>query len=220
MAMATKPFFYRSFRTRSLSWLDLNWQEVRKAYAVFINDPSQGILHILAAGRGSRWQNWVEARLARQAEKLAGQPIAIDLETLRQLPETTLGGAYAAHILGHGYDPEGFVTVESRDSWLQRRMAISHDIHHILTGFDSSPVGEFGLAAFVWVQYRDLLNLFVLSHVPWFMVGHPHLIGKTVRAVVQGWQMGQQSQPAIAYPFEQNWQTPVTEVQRELGIVG
>jgi len=166
MAMAMKPFSYRSLGTQWLGWLDLNWREVRKAYAVFIDDPSQGILHILAAGRGSRWQSWVEARLARQAEKLAGQPIAIDLEALRQLPETTLGGAYAAHILGYGYDPEGFVTAESRDSWLQRRMAISHDIHHILTGFDSSPVGEFGLAAFVWVQYRDLLNLFVLSHVP------------------------------------------------------
>lgn len=201
-----------------LYWLDLNWQEVRNAYGCFLDNPSQGILHILAAGSGSRWQTWVEARLATQAQALRGVMVTVDLSALQQLPANTLGGAYARHMVNQGFDPAAFVTPESQNDWLKHRMSLSHDVHHIMTGFDGTPVGEFGLAVFVLVQYHDLLNVFVLSHLPWFLIGHPYLLLKTLAAVVKGFWLGVKSRPVIAYPFEQNWHKSLTQVRRELRL--
>jgi Coenzyme Q (ubiquinone) biosynthesis protein Coq4 len=141
----------------------INWSELRKAYGVFIANPSQGILHILAAERHSNWQKWMIKRLASQASHLQNVDLKINLNSLLQLPEDTLGGAYARHIVTQDFNPEAFVTSEDTH-WVDYRAALSHDVYHIIAGFDGSPVGEFGLAAFALIQYRDLLNVFVLSH--------------------------------------------------------
>lgn len=195
----------------------INWTELRKAYQVFINHPSQGILHILAADRGSKWRQWMLSRLERQAAPLRNSVLRIDLNALSQLPKDTLGGAYAHHILSQGFDPEAFVS-QTETHWLEQRLSLSHDVHHVITGFDGTPVGEFGLAAFVLVQYRDLLNVFVLSHLPWFLIGHPWLLLKTLRLVVKGFRMGLRCPAIVAYPFEQNWHKPLVQVRQELGI--
>lgn len=154
----------------------LNWHELGKAYRIFLNNPSQGILHIIEAARNSNWQKWVQARLASQAENLAGVLVEIDIQELSKLPEHTLGKAYARHIINQGFDPEAFVTPNNNEDWVGKRLALGHDIHHVIAGFDGTPIGEFGLAAYVLVQYGNMLNVFVLSHAPWFAIGNPWLI--------------------------------------------
>jgi ubiquinone biosynthesis protein Coq4 len=196
----------------------INGSELRRAYAVFVDNPAQGILHILAAQQHSLWQHWVVDRLARQAAPLAAVTIAIDIPQLLELPASTLGGAYARHIVSQGFDPEAFQTSASNSHWVSRRAALSHDVYHIITGFNSTPVGEFGLAAFCLVQYRDLLNSFVLSFVPWTCIGYPRQIPQILAAVAKGFWMGCRSLPIFAYPFESNWEKPVEQVRQELGI--
>ncbi|MGB5971986.1 MAG: Coq4 family protein, partial [Nodosilinea sp.] len=178
--------------------------------------PSAGILHIIDAGRHSQWQRWVERRLARQARHLAGRTIAVNLSVLVQLPPSTLGGAYARHMIEQGFDPETFVTDGAQD-WLGQRMAISHDIYHIYTGFDATPVGEFGVAAYTLVQYRDLLNVFVLSFVP-LSLTNPLWIVPLLRALWRGSRMGVRGRAAIAYPPELSWEKPLSVVRQELGL--
>jgi hypothetical protein len=56
--------------THSQPHYHLNWQELRQAYRVFMTNPAQGILHILTAGRYSRWNAWMMARLRQQAESI------------------------------------------------------------------------------------------------------------------------------------------------------
>lgn len=195
----------------------IDGQEVGKAYQVFIKDPSAGILHIIAAARHSRWEHWVEARLARQASALADQQIQIDISALKTLPAHTLGGAYARHIIQQGFDPHAFVQDEQH--WLRQRSALAHDVYHVITGFDGSPVGEFGLAAFSLVQRWDLLNVFVLSHLPWTCLGFVHLVPQLLGSVGRGFWLGWQADPLIAYPFEQNWHKSLSEVRQELGLI-
>jgi ubiquinone biosynthesis protein Coq4 len=194
----------------------INWSEVGRAYGSFMADPAKGILHILAAGKHSRWQKLVMARLRCQAKPIVDRPVNIDLQELVQLPADTLGGAYARHMLANGFTVESFV--DSEDTPFEHRLAVAHDVQHILTGFDSSPIGEFGLAAFMLVQYRDLLNVFVLSWVPWSMLGNPPRIPKLCAALYRGFVGGWCSRPLVAYAFEDNWQRPLKEVRRELRI--
>jgi ubiquinone biosynthesis protein Coq4 len=194
----------------------INWTEVGRAYGSFMADPSKGILHIQAAARHSRWQKLVIARLRCQAKLIADRPVNIDLQELVQLPADTLGGAYARHMLTHGFTPDTFV--DEQDDPFEHRLAVAHDVQHIITGFDSSPIGEFGLAAFMLVQYRDLLNVFVLSWGPWSMIGNPLWIPKLLAALYRGFIGGWHSRPLAAYAFEDNWQRPLKEVRRELRI--
>lgn len=197
----------------------INWSELRKAYSTFRDDPAQGIRHIIAAGRGSRWHDWVNSRLARQAAELENVEISINLVELAKLPEDTLGGAYAQHMITQGFDPEAFMTPgDSRENWVDRRAAICHDVHHVITGFDSSPVGEFGLAAFTLVQYWNLLNVFVLSFLPLICLSDFRLASRLITTTLKGFVMGLDCKPIFGYPFENNWHKPVCEVRDELGI--
>jgi Coenzyme Q (ubiquinone) biosynthesis protein Coq4 len=195
----------------------IDWREFGLAYRVFIANPGQGILHILAAAQNSTWQKWVIRRLSRQAAALYMSDLSIDMPALLQLPADTLGGAYARHMTQQGFDPEAFVR-SNHDDRLTHRLALSHDIYHVITGFDGSPVGEFGVAAFTLVQYRDLLNVFVLSFVPWSMLGFPLQAGRMLMAIGQGFRLGCRCRPIVAYPFEANWPKPLREVRHELGI--
>jgi ubiquinone biosynthesis protein Coq4 len=197
----------------------INWSELRAAYRAFLRDPAAGILHILAAGRHSQWQRWVEKRLERQAAHLAYRTIPVDLNALVQLPPDTLGGAYARHMIAQGFDPETFITDETTEYWLRQRTAISHDVYHIYTGFDASPIGEFGVAAYTLVQYRDLLNVFVLSFVP-LSLTNPLWTLPLLRAMGRGFWMGVRGRAAIAYPVELNWDKPLAIVRQELGLGG
>jgi ubiquinone biosynthesis protein Coq4 len=195
----------------------INWREVGKAYQVFMQSPAQGILHILAAGRHSYWQKLVIARLRRQAQSIADKEVSIDLNVLSQLPTNTLGGAYARHMFAQGFTANSFIDSD-QDTIFDKRLGIAHDVQHIITGFDSSPIGEFGLAAFMLVQYRDLLNVFVLSWVPWSMIGNVRWIPKLLAALWRGLVGGWRSRPLATYPFEENWHKSILEVRQELQI--
>jgi ubiquinone biosynthesis protein Coq4 len=139
--------------------------------------------------------------------------VTIDLEALLQLPEHTLGGAYAREMVQQGFDPKTFV--DQGDSWVSRRMALAHDVHHTLTGFDHSGPGEMGLAAFEFLQSWDLLNAFVLSHTPWALLGNSPRVASLIG---RGLWLGLKAKPLFGYPYEQNWEKPVAEVRRELGL--
>jgi ubiquinone biosynthesis protein Coq4 len=208
---------HRSHPPKACQWplTGINWRELRLAYKTFLGDASTGILHILRAQRHSVWQRWVNRRLAQQAAHLTGRTITIDLTALAELSPDTLGGTYARHMMELGLDPAAFVT--SEDDWLDQRMAIGHDIFHVIAGYDASPVGEFGVAAFSLVQYKDLLNVFVLSFVP-ISLTNPLWTWPLLRALVRGFRMGRTSQPVVAYAVEDNWAKPLREVRQELGI--
>jgi ubiquinone biosynthesis protein Coq4 len=118
-------------------------------------------------------------------------------------------------MIGLGLDPAAFLTPDN--DWLEQRMAIGHDIFHVIAGYDASPVGEFGVAAFTLVQYRDLLNVFVLSFVP-ISLTNPLWTWPLLRALVRGFRMGRTSQPVVAYAVEDNWAKPLRIVREELGI--
>lgn len=195
----------------------INWGELGRAYRSFLPDPEAGIHHILAADRNSNWEAWVRKRLLRKASHLHGRPITVNLAELAALPPDTLGGRYARHMMSLGLDPDAFIGDVEDEDWLDQRMAIAHDLYHIVTGFDASPLGEFGVAAFTLIQYWDLLNVFVLSFVP-LSLTNPLWTVPLLRNLWRGFRMGQVCHPIIGYPFELSWEKPLSQVRQELGL--
>ena len=81
-------------------------------------------------------------------------PLQPDLERLEALPEESLGHRYAALIRRFNYDPEFFRPrpVDTDGRWLTQRIATTHDIHHVVSGFGTAPVGENGVLAITATQ--------------------------------------------------------------------
>jgi ubiquinone biosynthesis protein Coq4 len=126
---------------------------------------------------------------------------SINLETLRQLPEGTLGREVA-----HFLDKNHFQPFNSGD-WIQR----THEVWHVLTGLSPSEEDELILQAFTRAQvFRPSSTLLVLAGL---------LIGKCKFSdIMQGIYHGKLAQSLIDWDIESDWATPLVEVRQKLGI--
>ncbi|NJN23330.1 MAG: hypothetical protein HC810_01565 [Acaryochloridaceae cyanobacterium RL_2_7] len=103
--------------------------------------------------------------LRLRLQELAGYFPAVDLEALRQLPEGTLGHAYAQHMQENGIYPlviSPDLQAEAHQDPFALRYTATHDIFHVLLGFDTSYAGEMGVFAFTVAQnYSQFLNAYM-----------------------------------------------------------
>jgi ubiquinone biosynthesis protein COQ4 len=76
-------------------------------------------------------------------------PLQPDLDNLAQYPAGSLGREYAALIRKLNYDPEFFRprSIDTDGQWLTQRIATTHDIHHLISGFSTEREGENGVLA-------------------------------------------------------------------------
>jgi len=81
-------------------------------------------------------------------------PLQPDLENLAQYPAGSLGHEYAALIRRLNYDPEFFRprSIDTNGRWLTQRIATTHDIHHLVSGFSTEREGENGVLAITACQ--------------------------------------------------------------------
>lgn len=125
----------------------------------------------------------------------------INLETLRQLPEGTLGREVARFL-----DENNLAPFNSGD-WIQR----SHDVWHVLTGLSPSEEDELILQSFTRAQvFRPSSAIIVLAGL---------LIGKcSFPDIIQGIQHGKIAESLLDWDIESDWATPLVEVRQKLGI--
>jgi len=74
-----------------------------------------------------------------------------DLAALRALPSSMLGREYAQHMDANGIEPlviSPAVKERYRNNPYALRYTVTHDLHHVLTGFDTGLAGEAGVVAF------------------------------------------------------------------------
>lgn len=133
------------------------------------------------------------------------QPIHIDLEELRQLPEGTLGRELARFL-----DENHFAPFESGDL-IQR----THDVWHVLTGLSACEYDELVLQAFTRAQvFRPSSAIFVIYGL---------VCGKLkLRDVIDALKRGRMSQRIIDWmqsDIQSDWETPLSEVRQKLRII-
>jgi ubiquinone biosynthesis protein Coq4 len=125
-----------------------------------------------------------------------------ELEKLRHLPNGTLGREVANFLDNNGFDP-----LNSGD-WIQR----THDVWHVLAGFNSSPHDEFLLQIFTRAQvFRPTSAIVVLVGLLTRMCNF-----QEIRQVLK---MGKQAQPLADWDIKSDWQTPLAEVRQKLNII-
>ena len=144
-----------------------------------------------------------------------------NLQQLATLPKGTLGREYAEFMLGRGLDPNFYPTIEAktRAQYFRLHSYQSHDLWHVVTGFNSDPAGELGLQAFYLAQYNmPLPTMLIAAGLLNAMLFDPTDVAKRLDQIAQGWKMGKQARALFGFDWEKNWTTPVAELRRRLNI--
>lgn len=165
----------------------------------------------------------VNPAIADQLQALAGYYPKIDLEQLSQLPAGTLGYEYARHMWKNGIQPLEIspdLQEEANRNPFALRYVVTHDIFHVLLGFDTSYAGEIGVYSFVVAQnYSKLLNIFHPLAKLLYPVIEPTRIRETRASFQRGAALGKQAQCLLTYRFEENWERAIADLRSELGLI-
>ena len=93
------------------------------------------------------------------AEEPAIDSAHIDVAALERLPEGTLGREYARFLRDNGLTLDVFqrptgAGIDPRAAYLAQRLRQTHDIWHVVTGYQADVPGEVLLQAFTFAQLR------------------------------------------------------------------
>ncbi|MFE4105924.1 Coq4 family protein [Almyronema epifaneia] len=144
-----------------------------------------------------------------------------DLDKLLHYPDASLGHIYATRMKQQSFDPDLYshMTIDSDGSYVEARLGQTHDIWHIITGFNVSSIGEIGLQAFHLPQFPyPLATMLIANALISSTLLAPHELPKLTQAIAQGLEMGRMAKSLFAQKWEENWDKPLSQWQVELNI--
>ena len=219
----------RSTRDHSIR-LGEAWQAMKQLMAN--PDDTEKVFVIIQALSGKsgekQFQRFAASETGRQvlAEKRDLLAVLSDRDALRSLPAGSLGRAYADFMdqeqisadgladASEGQRPAGAFEDEHRDRF-GRRMRDSHDLWHVLTGYNRDLVGEASLLAFTFAQTRNPGVGFIV------LMAYLRSKGEMVygrRMIRDGYRRGRKAGWLPASDWEGFLARPLAEVRRELGL--
>ncbi len=145
---------------------------------------------------------------------------SIDLAALGELPAGTLGRAYAEFLSSRGFTPDVFEGTpddihDPAMAYVIQRMRQTHDLWHVVTGYDTDPASEVALQAFTYGQLGAPSSgiLAVLGTLRGMSM-RPTL----ARDVLRGYWLGRRAHKLAIFPWEDHWSTPLADVRSLLGL--
>jgi ubiquinone biosynthesis protein Coq4 len=145
----------------------------------------------------------------------------VDLDRLLALPAGTLGHEFAKHMRANELDPNALPTLPGGSDldFVRAHLYETHDLWHVLTGFDTDVAGEMGLQAFYLAQVRIslapvLLAVGLLNTVFYAM----DQCQRRLDAVCRGWSVGQRAMPLFGTAWAERWDQPLASIRAELGL--
>jgi len=148
-------------------------------------------------------------------------PCSHDLNALLTLPTDSLGYIYATTMKEKGFDPNlhAGMTAESDGEYVELRLSQTHDLWHIVTGFDTSPISEIGLQAFHLPQFPyPLATMLVATSLISATLRAPETLSELLEAIALGFQMGKTAKPLFAQKWEEGWEKPLSQWRKDLNI--
>ena len=145
----------------------------------------------------------------------------LSLSALGEYPEGTLARGFADFLGERGLDPASIPTLEVHDegSFVRAHLYETHDLWHVVTGFDTDVAGELGLQAFYAAQVPGKLPIALLSggmlNTLIYADGDR---ARRLAAISRGWTMGERAAPFFGTDWAQLWSTPLAEVRSALRL--
>ncbi|GAA6619660.1 Coq4 family protein [Scytonema sp. NUACC26] len=199
-----------------------------RAFLHFVENPTsiEAVFAIAETLKSTQFQTQAIAHLAAipeiqpliQQRYLSDTP---DLAALSELPPGSLGHSYALHIQQANLDPDFYPKMQVCDdaSYLILRLRQTHDIWHVVTGFGTEGLGELQLQAFSLAQTHLPIAAAVLASGIWkILLQMPEHLDLLMQSLYRAYELGQNAKPLLAQRWEQEWEKPLIQWQRDLGI--
>ena len=148
------------------------------------------------------------------------QPVP-DTEALSKLPKDTLGYRYFYHLDSQGFDPDYYRKIEVQNDidYVMMRIRQTHDVWHVVTGFDTHPLGEIAIKAVELAQtHRPMAAAICAGGVFRYMLKQPDEFGDCLDSIVAGYQMGLQSKSLLSMKWEDLWDRKLDDLRERLGV--
>jgi ubiquinone biosynthesis protein COQ4 len=143
----------------------------------------------------------------------------VDLDALEALPSNTLGHAYATFMKSRGLTPEVFVPPreirDERKRYVSQRLRQTHDLWHVVSGYNTDVPGEIELQAFTFGQNQTPFGFFVaLGGMLKERGRRAELLGRVLRAH----RRGRKAKQLCYRDWEKRFELPLEDVRREMGL--
>ena len=111
------------------------------------------------------------------------------------------------------------LTAIAQNNVFALRYAVTHDMFHVLLGFDTSYAGEIGVLAFAGEQKYSRSQIIAL----WLArLLYPLLAPRQLKAIQasvrRGKLLGRQANFLLNYRFEDRWEESLMSLRKELGL--
>jgi len=152
-----------------------------------------------------------------------------DVAYLATLPDGSLGKAFERYLTENGLDANllresAFIEAHRARGedvgYLAERGFQLHDLFHVLTGFNTTPLGEVRVVSFTVAQTPAPYPAMIIASRPLQMVLYkPELLPAVMDAITEGWALGRRAKPLMDVRWEEFWERPLAELRREYALV-
>lgn len=143
----------------------------------------------------------------------------LDLDALRAMPEGTLGRAFAKYFEDHKIAPfESPYEVRNDVDYIVKRYRETHDLVHVLTGYDTDALGEMELQAFALGNLSLRTSVLILTFAA---ILRPHGLPpmwKYADKLRHAFARGRRSSNIVAHEYERFWAMSVEDARRAMGF--
>ena len=146
-----------------------------------------------------------------------------DVDALRLCPEGSLGSAYVQYLDDNKLDANllresAFIPAHKArgddQGYLAERGFQLHDLFHVLTEYDTSPLGEVKVVSFTVAQAPAPYPAMIIASRPLqMMLYQPELLPFVMDAITEGWTRGRRAKPLLPVHWEDYWSEPLAELQ-------
>lgn len=155
-----------------------------------------------------------------------GFPDRFTMDALSRCPADSLGGTFYRLIVDNKFDLE----VLDRDQlqlaslrppldYLNARMLQSHDLWHIVAGYETTKLHEVAISAFQMAQFGHSYSAMFLAVVSGSSAFRPEAVFDVLmELVLSAWVHGRRTPPMLGIVWEDVWHLPTSEVRARYGI--
>ena len=151
-----------------------------------------------------------------------------DVAYLATLPDGSLGKEFERYLTDNDLDPQllresAFIAAHhargEEVGYLAERGFQLHDMFHVLTGFDTTPLGEVRVVSFTVAQTPAPYPAMIIASRPLQMVLYkPELLPAVMDAITEGWALGRKAKPLMNVQWEEYWERPLAALRREYAL--
>ena len=149
-------------------------------------------------------------------------PRKVSVEELKRHPKSTTGQALYNYYKAKGIkkieNPYSVDRFQSEQSFVQARMRETHDLLHVITGFETDGPGEVALATFCLFQHRTISHAIIIFGTLLENVAKGKSIETYLKAIEKGAVMANNCKLIISYKIEDWFDKELNEVRVDLGV--